>query len=53
MKQLNIRIIYQLNTCTAIAKPAAHDGANTPPYRLATGTVPCQQTGHQAGWLRR
>jgi len=23
-----------------IPKPAAHDGANTTPYRLATGTTP-------------
>ena len=37
----------------AISRPAARDGANTAPYRLATVTTPCQQTGQATGWLRR
>jgi hypothetical protein len=34
-----------LHQCNAIPEPAAPYFANTAPYRLATGTIPCQQTG--------
>jgi hypothetical protein len=27
--------------------------AKIAPYWLATGTVPCQQTGQETGWLRQ
>jgi hypothetical protein len=45
-KLLNNFIIYNLSSYTAIApKTAAHDGANTAPYRLATGTLSLLTTG--------
>jgi len=42
------------NYYTAIAQnPTRTVMANIAPYWLATGTVPCQQTGQETGWLRQ